>query len=1154
MIRRIPGVSTEDAQRGLKLLEACSTREDLERALEEEPVLSDPDFHVAFREQTATVSDEGTRSFLKALQDDLFLLLHLRIQDRVAKEEAARPRSADALRDGGPSPAEGLVPFFLLAVHRTVGSRVPIAADAPLRPAVDATELAAQLEQMSGGVVSLPPYEPVAGIRWSLLVVGCPGCAERRIVLHAYYVDLRVADVQRAWTPRSEEEARCPSCGCLVCSPLFIWVQEESGPTDVLNAASTVVRVGPSCFLQRLPHGPRRDPRSDRVFEMRFCRMLDEIGCRAAEAEEVCAHVTNLVTTYGDQEVTERIEAMQPDAPIPFFSMEAFVSDVAQKMRTGYFPLSHVEAELREPRVRLDPAWPLVLHRETFAPEPHHRLAHALVAEELGRRRGVPPLDLAVFARQTSHAYLLLEEPALAEMALVRAEDAHAEAPAGPDRDGLQAMLMDTRAVLSVKLGDYAAAVAIHTSLIGALAEPTTLPERVMQLQWRATLAKNLFRAHRPAEAIRAFEDTIPGLEAVWEETRSDPDAAITGLSRNAQHSLSGALANCGKLLAEMADFVELLGITAVLSQTGSTTTGMPEDALRAVYERDELLRVRSHFDAPKAKPFFDALGALSDYMTKQGIEVGDQNPLILRSMARRMLERAISLAEEVGGWTFAARQMQSLASLLEEEGDERAAEEVMRRALAYGERVDDHATLIQANTFFADRLGKRGDGAGALPFVKTAAREAVRQLVGFGRHDRGRAEVHALGWVALNCARFGASPLEAIVVAESVKAIPLTISLGRRIPRTDTGSMVRDPRYAQWCDATGLDVDDAAKFLERIQRLGRTVYIGFLRGSDRIWTYAVWGDRSVVQWSRLRPSDEELLMATPDVCLREDTLRRWAEILLSPLEAPLSTLRPDDRLVISVDEAVSHVPFAALPWGDRRLCEHANLCHVQGGGLFSVCAAREANFGSALCVGNPSRADKRALPAAEAEAEAVAASFRSKRLRATVLTRDHATIRAVMEEARAADVLHFACHAAAPPGAPPGALPALLLAPEVDAGDTGALSDERIVAELVLRPGCLVNLSACESAAHADGSGPNVQGLVPAFLVCGAASVLASLWRIRDNDARIFSEELYANLLAGAEPAVALARTQRAFLCGEFGEERRASERWASYVIYGVR
>ena len=219
-----------------------------------------------------------------------------------------------------------------------------------------------------------------------------------------------------------------------------------------------------------------------------------------------------------------------------------------------------------------------------------------------------------------------------------------------------------------------------------------------------------------------------------------------------------------------------------------------------------------------------------------------------------------------------------------------------------------------------------------------------------------------------------------------------------------------------------------------------------------------------------------------------------------------------------------------------------------------SLCAWRETSIGLALCVGNPSRTDQDALTAAEVEAEAVATLFRAKRVHATVLTRDHATVRAVMEEARAADVLHFACHADAPREAPPGTPPALLLAPDVNAGNTGGLSGERIVAELVLRPGCLVNLSACKSAVHKDGSGPVVEGLVPAFLVCGAAGVLASLWPIRDKDARIFSEEFYAKLLAGAEPAAALARTQRAFLAGEFGEERRAPERWASYVLYGAR
>lgn len=424
-----------------------------------------------------------------------------RLYDRVAKEAAARPRSADAPRDGALSPEQGLVPGFFLALHRTIGSCIPVEADAPLRPVVDATQLAAQLEQMIGGTVSLPPYEPVAGIRWNLLVVGCPGCVDRRVVLHAYCVDLQVADVRRAWMPRAEEEATCPSCGCQVYSPLVVWVQEEPGPTDVLNAASTIVRVGTSTFLQCLPHGLQRDARSARVFEMRFCRMLDEIGWGAAEAGGGRAPVNHLGIAYSDLEATEFIKAMQPDAPVPF-SMEGFVSDVAHKMKTGYFPLSHVEASLREPSVRLDPDWPLVVTRETFAPEPHKGLAHALVVEELGRRRGVSPVARAFLACQTSRAYLLLEEPALAEMALVRAEDARAEVPARPERDALQADLMEARAAHWVKLGDHEAAVDIYASLASAVAGTATFPERVTHLQQRAIFAKNLFRSGRPAEAL----------------------------------------------------------------------------------------------------------------------------------------------------------------------------------------------------------------------------------------------------------------------------------------------------------------------------------------------------------------------------------------------------------------------------------------------------------------------------------------------------------------------------------------------------------------------------------------------------------------------------------------------------------------------------
>lgn len=145
-------------------------------------------------------------------------------------------------------------------------------------------------------------------------------------------------------------------------------------------------------------------------------------------------------------------------------------------------------------------------------------------------------------------------------------------------------------------------------------------------------------------------------------------------------------------------------------------------------------------------------------------------------------------------------------------------------------------------------------------------------------------------------------------------------------------------------------------------------------------------------------------------------------------------------------------------------------------------------------------------------------------------------------------DIVHIACHAEAGTADRPAAL---LLRPVPTAGDSGVLSDERILDEVRLTPGAFVNLAGCSTADHGQGSGALLRGLVPAFLVAGAGSVAATLWRIDDALALRFQEAFY-EALPGHRPADALASVQRACLRGEHGEEMASHEIWAAFVLYG--
>ena len=160
------------------------------------------------------------------------------------------------------------------------------------------------------------------------------------------------------------------------------------------------------------------------------------------------------------------------------------------------------------------------------------------------------------------------------------------------------------------------------------------------------------------------------------------------------------------------------------------------------------------------------------------------------------------------------------------------------------------------------------------------------------------------------------------------------------------------------------------------------------------------------------------------------------------------------------------------------------------------------------------------------------------------------ATIPALAARARNADLIHFACHASVEGGA---GTACLLLAPAPLAKDSGVLTEDRILTDLRLKAGCHVNIAACRSAASAGEGEYFARGLVTAFLVAGASSVLATLWPLPDGPAAVFQAAYYARIAGGQSPPAALAATQRAAIDGELGDQLRLAQNFGGYVLYGA-
>jgi len=1116
---------------------------------------------------------------------DLFLLLHRNAHLRVVRGVAER----EAHTCSAPHP---FVPPYFAALLEATRGRIPAEPRPPLRPGVDDAEIAAQLASMGGAAAALPAYEALPGTRWSVLSVSCPRCKGERLVVHAHFIDLVAAPQMASLIVEGRiNRHRCPRCATAVFLPRLVWVGEPPLATDVLNAAAAVVRSDDTTRFYCTPPGTVRERANDRVLEQRAEQLFEEYGISTAHAHRIIV--------YGDDELATRIQQATADDEMPF-AMRSLIWIVAEQLDSGQLPLADAEPLVRASLPADAAEWRVMLEPSALDDGPHANLARALVAEATARMNGSPQVVQGFLAQDTIAAYLWMREVGLAEAVLARARDLFEQVPEGPDREMLRDALDEAQAAIFVKLGNHDAAAEIRASVLSRRPAETALPLRATRHQHGASLALSLFRTGRLREAFEMFRREIAAMEALLPELDASAHEMVPLMAPALRKTISGSLANWSTLVFDVADMIEALEHGFAARGSASRPQAVPTALSPEIRARVEALARRQQLDTPeRIAALQEAIPLVEEHVRATGAP--EDTPLsdAARAVARGMLERALAISESIGGWGFASVQASRLAKLRETESDDEAAAALMRKALDYAGRVDDHVQLIEAHMFFADRAGKRGDGAEALVHARHAAREEIRKSVGLGHHAQPDGSAAIIGFVALQCARFGALALEAVVVAESLKAISTTVNLThgvafrvegdgggatarirqltdererlrlRAIQGLDASGRVRaqiealdvsieqarreaslrDPRYARWCDATSLDVSDPGLFVQRLRSLGpRATYIGFFRLGDTVRSYAAWDGGAVVSSNQWIEADPEDTGTGPHPPLRtEASLRGWADFLLGPLEERLCQLEPDDPLIISLHDDLAHVPFAALPLRGKRLCERARISHVQGIGVFSACIARESAFDEVLAIGNPDRPDFDPLPAAAAEAEDIAALFRAAGRRAAVLLGREATLGALRGGAARADVLHFACHA------PVDAPPRLLLAMEPEKTDTGELTDTRILDDLHLKPGCLVNLAACESARQADSIGPVVRGLVPAFLVGGASAVLATMWRIADEPAARFSAAFYRRLLAGAGPAASLAETQRDCLAGRLGDDMRALRHWAGYQLFGA-
>jgi len=279
---------------------------------------------------------------------------------------------------------------------------------------------------------------------------------------------------------------------------------------------------------------------------------------------------------------------------------------------------------------------------------------------------------------------------------------------------------------------------------------------------------------------------------------------------------------------------------------------------------------------------------------------------------------------------------------------------------------------------------------------------------------------------------------------------------------------------------------------------------------------------------------------------------RELFEILIAPV---IDRLSPDRDLCIVPSGFLYYLPFAALLEPDGRpLIARHNLLYSPSASVFILCSENAASKSTAgeslLAVGNPSfsRADFRELndlPSADAETELIGSLYG----KSTVLSGNHATKSAFVENAGSADVIHFAGHYVAAEREPSSSY---LLFAGVDGRPGDSMLTNAELDKLDLPRAALVVLSACQTGIEDHFQGEGMIGLTRTFVAAGAPVVVASQWKVDTAAAADLMARFHTYRRRGGKNSSQALRAAQLDMADEPGGRFVSPYFWAAFAVYG--
>jgi CHAT domain-containing protein/tetratricopeptide (TPR) repeat protein len=332
----------------------------------------------------------------------------------------------------------------------------------------------------------------------------------------------------------------------------------------------------------------------------------------------------------------------------------------------------------------------------------------------------------------------------------------------------------------------------------------------------------------------------------------------------------------------------------------------------------------------------------------------------------------------------------------------------------------------------------------------------------------------------------------------------------------------------------------------------GGEALIVFLSGPDHLDAFAISRDRiayraAPVSSENLRSRVRGLreLLNRPTLGAARNALADLHRILLDPWKET-GVLRGVDHLVIVPHGALAALPFAAL-WnrssGRFAIEDYAITTLPSVAALSKCCDSTPLDLSRTLVLAPLANE----LPGTRREANAIARVVPGAEVKLGAASTEQAALAGLA----AGRPLHVASHGSHNAQNPLFSRMVVGATGHESPGSDGLLEVHEILGMSTSSP--LVYLSGCETglgraADNAFAASSDENSLAESFLIAGARTVVATLWRVDDAGAASIAESFYTRLRSGALPEDALAYAQRQAL------KRAHNFTWASYTIASTR